>query len=160
MAALDTVAPLSPDLLPAALALNNDHAAELSLLDDARFRQLVAWSWYSAVIGPADALILTFDPSSPYDSPNFRWFQSHYPRFVYVDRVVVAPRARGRGLARRLYNAVFEKARAENLPMVTCEINLDPPNPGSEAFHAAMGFSAVGDATPNGKAVRYFTKAL
>jgi predicted GNAT superfamily acetyltransferase len=160
MAAPNDIVALGADTMPAALALNNDHAAELSLLDMPRFRQLVAWSWFSAAVGGADALILTFDPSSPYDSPNFRWFQARYPRFVYVDRVVVAPHARGRGLARKLYESVFEKARAEGVPLVTCEINLDPPNPGSEAFHAAMSFTPVGDAAPNGKKVRYFVREL
>jgi uncharacterized protein len=42
------------------------------------------------------------------------------------------------------------------------EVNIEPPNPVSEAFHVAMGFDGVGQATiHNGaKTVRYFEKTL
>jgi uncharacterized protein len=41
-------------------------------------------------------------------------------------------------------------------------VNIEPPNPAYEAFHVAMGFDAVGQATiHNGaKTVRYFEKKL
>jgi hypothetical protein len=38
---------------------------------------------------------LAFDQHARYDSPNFLWFGARYPRFVYVDRIVVAASARG-----------------------------------------------------------------
>ncbi|TIV68514.1 MAG: GNAT family N-acetyltransferase, partial [Mesorhizobium sp.] len=77
---------------------------------------------------------------------------------VYVDRVVVAAAARGRGHARRLYEDLFEQARRAGHTMVTCEVNADPPNPASDAFHAALGFGEVGDAVMHGgkKSVRYW----
>jgi uncharacterized protein len=44
---------------------------------------------------------------------------------------------------------------------VGCEINLLPPNPASDAFHARMGFVEVGAAQlANGKTVRYLERAL
>jgi len=45
---------------------------------------------------------------------------------------------------------------------VVCEVNIEPPNPVSEAFHVVTGFEAVGQATiHNGmKTVRYFEKIL
>ncbi len=152
--------PLGADLLPAALALNNAHAQELSLLDAGRLAQLVGWSWHAAAVGRLDAFILVFDQSSPYDGLNYRWFRERYERFAYVDRVVVAPHARGRGLARKLYEAVFARARVEGIPLVTCEVNLDPPNPASDAFHATLGFHEVGSAGLGAKTVRYFAKEL
>jgi predicted GNAT superfamily acetyltransferase len=48
-------------------------------------------------IGNIDAFLLALDQDADYDSPNFRWFSARYPRFVYVDRIVVASAARGRG---------------------------------------------------------------
>jgi predicted GNAT superfamily acetyltransferase len=152
--------PLDATLLPAALVLNNAHAEELSLLDADRLRQLVQWSWLATAIGGLDAFVIAFDQSSLYDGANFRWFSARYERFAYVDRVVVAPHARGRGLARHLYGAVIDKARADGLPLVTCEVNLDPPNPASDAFHAALGFEPVGSAGIGSKTVRYFAKPL
>jgi predicted GNAT superfamily acetyltransferase len=42
-----------------------------------------------------------------------------------------------------------------------CEVNAEPPNPASDAFHAAMGFAEVGSATlGGGKQVRYFERLL
>jgi predicted GNAT superfamily acetyltransferase len=45
---------------------------------------------------------------------------------------------------------------------VTCEVNADPPNPASDAFHAALGFAIAGQALIHGgsKSVRYFTRSL
>ena len=155
-----TMASLGDDLLDAALLLNNEHAEELSLLDAGRLARLVEWAWLAGAVGRLDAFILVYDHASLYDGVNFGWFKARYDRFAYVDRVVVAPHARGRGLARRLYQAVFDKARREGIALVTCEVNLDPPNPASDAFHAAMGFEPVGSAGVGAKTVRYFAKTL
>ena len=44
---------------------------------------------------------------------------------------------------------------------MVCEVNAEPPNPASDAFHAALGFTEVGQATLNrGKVVRYFARLL
>ena len=94
-----------------------------------------------------DAFLLAFDQDAHYDSPNFLWFRARYPRFVYVDRIVVAIAARGRGYARRLYDDLFEHAAAAGHDRVVCEVNTQPPNPASDAFHAALGFVEVGTAS-------------
>ncbi len=62
-------------------------------------------------VGAADALLLAFDQDAAYDNPNFAWFKARTSRFVYVDRIVVAPAARGRGLAKALYLDLFRRAR-------------------------------------------------
>lgn len=151
----------APDRAAALLALNNAHATELSPLDAPRLRALVGAAFMAARIGEAEALLLAFDEAAAYDSPNFLWFRARYDRFVYVDRVVIAPAARGRGLARRLYRALAERARAAGQSRIVCEVNAVPPNPGSDAFHAAMGFAPVGEARlAGGKVVRYLACAL
>ena len=113
-------------------------------------------------VGEADALILAFDQDAAYDNPNFQWFRERFDRFVYIDRVVVAPAKRGQGLAQALYRNLFERALKSGHERVVCEINYDPPNPQSDAFHAALGFEQVGlAALPGaGKTVRYFAKKL
>jgi predicted GNAT superfamily acetyltransferase len=84
------------------------------------------------------------------------------PRFVYVDRVVVAAGARGRGWARLLYEDLFVRARHAGHDRVVCEVNLEPPNPASDALHAALGFVEVGRASIHrgSKIVRYLSHAL
>jgi predicted GNAT superfamily acetyltransferase len=144
------------------LALNNEHARELSLLDAGRLVDLVGRAFLSRRIGAVDAWLLAFDQDADYDSPNFLWFRLRYARFVYVDRIVVAASARGRGHARRLYDELFEHARRAGHDRVVCEVNHEPPNPASDAFHAALGFSEVGmDAIHGGgKTVRYLARVL
>lgn len=147
---------------PAVLELNNEHAAELSWLEPELLTALLDASFHARRIGRLEAFLMTFDQDATYDSPNFLWFRDRYPRFVYVDRVVVASSARGRGHARRLYEDLFARAAAAGHELVTCEVNADPPNPASDAFHAALGFREVGDAVIHGgkKAVRYYAKTL
>jgi hypothetical protein len=146
----------------AVLALNNAHAAELSWLTPESLSLLIAEAYWARVIGEADAFLISFDQDAAYVSPNFLWFRERFARFVYVDRVVVAGHARGRGHARRLYEALFDHAAGDGHTIVTCEVNSDPPNPASDAFHAALGFSVTGSAVlPGGtKSVRYFTRPL
>lgn len=146
--------------LPAVLELNTRHQDELSPLDALRLAQLVDAAYFAGVVGQGDAFLIAFDETSDYDSPNFMWFRERYPRFAYVDRIAVAEHARGRGLARRLYQALFEKARSDGHAMIACEVNLDPPNPGSDAFHAALGFREVGTAGYGVKTVRYFVRKI
>ncbi|TRD00553.1 GNAT family N-acetyltransferase [Mesorhizobium sp. WSM4303] len=160
-----TAAPISrvsPQDEPATLALNNEHAAELSWLEPERLSFLLGEAFYIRRIGALEAFIMTFDQDARYDSPNFLWFRSRYPRFVYVDRVVVAGEARGRGHARRLYEDLFAEAARAGHSIVTCEVNADPPNPASDAFHAALGFAEVGGAVIHGgkKAVRYYLRQI
>ena len=140
----------------AALALNNAHAVELSRLEFGRFAELVGRAFLASRIGSV-AFLLAFDQDADYDSPNFLWFRERLARFVYIDRIVVAPAARGRGHARRLYGDLFERARRGGHDQVVCEVNVAPPNPSSDAFHSALGFHEVGAGAIHGgsKTVRY-----
>lgn len=111
-----------------------------------------------AVVADGDdgplGFLLALAPGSGYASENYRWFSEHVPGSLYVDRVVVAPDAHGQGVGRLLYGAVDARARELGLGQVTCEVNLDPPNPGSLAFHARLGFEQVGEQVTKGGTVR------
>lgn len=97
------------------------------------------------------AFLIALTPGLGYASPNYQWFEARGDRFVYVDRIVVAPEAQGSGLGRLLYDdlATFAAPFAECL---TCEVNVRPPNPGSMAFHERMGFREVGRQSIDGGA--------
>ena len=159
-----TSAEASPDtsLGKSLLALNNEHARELSWLEPDRLQHLVEQAFLARRIANVEAFLLAFDEGAHYDSPNFLWFRSRYPRFVYIDRIVVASAARGRGYARRLYDDLFEQANAAGHDRVVCEVNMQPPNPASDAFHAALGFVEVGAASvyDGNRTVRYLSCAL
>lgn len=146
----------------ALLALNNAHAAELSELDARELGRLLSIALVARVIGDAEAFLLSFDQDADYHSPNFLWFRERYERFAYVDRIVVSPAARRGGHARRLYEELFTTARAAGHTLICCEVNSDPPNPISDAFHARLGFTVRGEARlpDRGKSVRYLIRAL
>lgn len=132
---------------PALLALNAESVRFLSPLDEARLRHLHAQAAYHRVIeiaGDVIAFLLAFREDADYDSPNFRWFTNQFPQFLYIDRVVVATPAQGRGLGARLYSDIIAFAAARGVTPLTCEFDLDPPNPASERFHRRCGFREVG----------------
>ena len=157
-----TIRPLISSDYPELLALNNAHAAELSLLTEESFAHWVSVSFLTMRAEAHPAFLLAFEQNAPYTSPNFLWFQQRMPRFVYVDRIVVGAAARGLGLARILYQDLFLKAKSASHDRIVCEVNSNPPNPGSDAFHAALGFTVVGEAyvESRGKSVRYLQRIL
>jgi hypothetical protein len=157
--------PIEPADLPALLALNNAHPAEIGVVEEGKLARLVsvaAVSFAAGPVGDPEGFVVAFDHETPAQGPNHAWFLARYPRFLYVDRVCVAERARKRGLARALYGQVLAAARRRGIPVVCCEVNEDPPNPVSDAFHAALGFDEVGRTLlpDRGKAVRYLERKV
>ncbi|MGY6410291.1 MAG: GNAT family N-acetyltransferase [Alkalilacustris sp.] len=147
------------------LALNEAVEERTAPLDPARLSSLIARASFAEArldeTGRVAGFLLGFDHDVPHDSPNFRWFTEHSDAFAYVDRVVVAPWAQGRGVARALYADYAAQARARGLQRMTCEVNRVPPNPESDAFHAALVFEELAQAIPlPGKMVRYLSRPL
>lgn len=133
--------------IESALALNNSNAPAVGEIDRATLEFLVEHSLYSFAIG-GDALhafCITFAPGAPYTSVNYQWFSKKYSDFVYLDRIVVSEPMRNRSLGAKLYSAVEQRMIKDNCaPILTCEVNLNPPNLGSIRFHNRIGFREVG----------------
>jgi predicted GNAT superfamily acetyltransferase len=118
-----------------------------------RLTALAEHACYFRVIeqtGSVAAFLLAFRKGAPYDSPNFVWFDVRLDDFVYIDRVVIAAAFRGAGFATRLYDDLTAFARSCGVRRLTCEIDLEPPNPGSLAFHDKRGFCEIGRQRPEG----------
>lgn len=131
----------------AVLALNAASVAVLSPLDEAGLARLAAQAAsfrIAGATGRVDAFLLALREGADYASPNYRWFAARHPRFLYIDRVVVAAAQRGSGLGAALYDDLFAQARAGGVPWLACEFDIDPPNPASARFHARFGFGEVG----------------
>lgn len=144
----------------AVLALNADFVHLLAPLDDARLRQLVAWSDRACVIqhhGDFAGFVLTFAAGSPYDAENFGWFTATCGEIYYLDRIVLAPHARRHGLASAVYD---ELEAATTHPVFCLEVNLDPPNEPSLAFHRHRGYVEVGRRGEPGHRVTMLAKQL
>lgn len=137
----------APADFAAILALNEAFVSVLSPLDDAHLRRLHAQAALHRVIerdGRVEAFLLAFREGADYDSPNYRWFAQRHPRFLYVDRIVVAGSTQARGAGSRLYRDLYAMAVRDAVPLITCEFDIEPPNPASERFHARLGFREVG----------------
>ena len=131
----------------AILALNEEAVAALSPLAIEVLSALHSQAVLHRVVeedGAVVAFLLGLRESADYDSPNFQWFVARYERFLYVDRIVVSRNARGRGAGTLLYRDLFEFAAASRVDLITCEYDLDPPNPRSQRFHLRFGFAEVG----------------
>lgn len=130
----------------AILALNNGAVPHVNALSFEDLAWLSGHAIFFQVAEDAGALAgfaLVLPSGGSYWSDNYKWFAARYDRFVYLDRVVVAPDVRRRGVGRALYAALFAAVQ-DAWPRVTLEVNQRPPNPVSERFHAALGFTAVG----------------
>ncbi len=130
--------------LPTLLELNNAAVPAVNALDLAQLGELVDMSAAALTVDSLECLLLALRPGLSYASANYRWFSDRYPDFLYVDRIVVGPGARDAGLGTLLYAEVDDCARRLRLPRITCEVNVVPPNPGSQRFHRRIGFSSVG----------------
>jgi uncharacterized protein len=128
-------------------ALNLAESQHTSAMDAVRLKELNAISCYHKVAslgGIVAAFLLAMRHDSPYKNDNFEWFSGRYARFIYVDRVVVSRASRGRRLGSLLYEDVFHHARSNEIPLVTCEYNIVPPNEASRLFHEKFGFKEQG----------------
>jgi predicted GNAT superfamily acetyltransferase len=131
----------------------------------AELAEILAFDGFSFVAqADADDAILAFliglRPGTAYASENYRYFEARGSDYLYVDRIVVAEAARGQRIGHLLYETVIALARSEGRGEVDCEVNLDPPNPGSLAFHARLGFERVGRQETKGGAVTVALLAL
>jgi predicted GNAT superfamily acetyltransferase len=135
----------------AILELNEAAIPEVSRIDEAELVKLhdqAALLVVGRAEGTVAGFILVLREGAAYESPNYRYFNTHYDQFAYVDRIVVGEAYRRRGIGVGLYGALFEAL--PDAPRVTCEINVRPPNPGSMKFHEGLGFSVVGEQDTNG----------
>ena len=110
-------------------------------------RRLSAIATYFKVACLDDAVagfLIAVRSDIAHDDPNFRWFSARYPEFLYIDRIIIDARARGRGVGRAMYTDLFAAARELGTARLTCEIDCDPPNHASSIFHAHFGVSEAG----------------
>lgn len=149
-----------PSLLDDLLRLNNENARETSLLAREKLDNMIATACVAIASEPGIAFLLAFAQDDSFDGGHFRWFRERLDRFLYVDRIVVGRGYRRLGLGRLLYQDLFRRAQLLGHSHIACEINVRPPNPTSDVFHASFGFAEIGTATidDGAKTVRYLVR--
>jgi uncharacterized protein len=100
--------------------------------------------WVAEESGGVRGYLIAYTASDVYDGEEFAWFQQRYAAFLYIDQIAVSPESRHSGVGSQLYQVAGEYARAHGLNILTCEVNVEPPNPISLRFHRALGFQDVG----------------
>ena len=140
--------------VPRLVELNDAASPAVPITSETEMAALLGAAGFTLAARDDDTLVgfvIGMHPGAEYASENYRFFDARSVDFLYVDRIVIDGERRGAGIGRALYEAVFDLARTGGLREVTCEVNLDPPNPESLAFHARLGFARVGEQeTKNG----------
>lgn len=147
---------LSPGDAAALVALNDSAYPAVPLTSAESMRALLEFSDVAVAVeraGHIVGFVVTLGEGAAYESENYQFFSARGVSSRYVDRIVIAESERGSGIGAALYRLVFRVARAEGRAEVTCEVNLDPPNPASLAFHERMGFVSVGTQATKGGSV-------
>lgn len=133
--------------LPAIVGLNAEWEHVTSPLDEASLARLHECASYHRVLevdGAVVGFLLALGPGVPYDSPNYRWFESRLGEFLYIDRVVISRGCQRMGFGDILYRDVLAHAREQGIPRLACEVDIEPLNAASDAFHVRHGFAEVG----------------
>jgi uncharacterized protein len=147
------------------LAINRDSRPGVAPLGAAELSRLMSLPHEHRVATRGAALagyLLAFHRGAPYDGEEFLAFGRFFTGpYLYVDQVAVAPAFRDTGVGRSLYEAIESAAALRGTDVLCCEVNLAPPNPGSQAFHRRLGFGPVATlATRDGRYVELLAKTL
>jgi predicted GNAT superfamily acetyltransferase len=127
--------------------INVAEVVKTSAMDVDRLRFLHSLAGYhkvAVVDGRVAAFLLAMPYGVDYPNDNYSWFAARYPRFLYVDRIVVDFAFSGLGIGSRMYRDLFDYVRSHRIGTVACEYNIEPPNHASRAFHDKFGFREVG----------------
>ena len=155
---------VSEDDLPAVLSLNDLAVPHVNRIDIDQMRWFAGNAHYFRVAARAseiDGFLIGMGPGLNYQSLNYQWFCENSSDFAYVDRIVVCETARKSGLGKRFYND-FAAHAPDGAQIMTCEVNIRPPNKGSMQFHFHQGFRQIGSQIIAGgsKEVALLEKAL
>lgn len=126
------------------MTLNNSNMPHVNNLQPRQVEWLakVACSFPVAYAkGQLAGFLVALPRGLEYGSLNYQYFMQRYQEFTYIDRLVVATPHRRQGLAQQLYQHFFGAVPSR---VIACEVNIDPPNPGSMALHEKLGFRQVG----------------
>jgi uncharacterized protein len=135
--------------LDSVLALNNAAGPNILPLDAAGlrfFNDNAAYFRVAEVDGHIAGFLVALTQDAPHQSSNFQWFRERYPEFLYIDRIVIASTRRGAGVGRVFYADVTSFAEVR-VPLLTCEVFLEPRNDVAVLFHGTYGFHEVGQRT-------------
>lgn len=134
------------------LGLNAASQPAVARLDPPELARLLSRSSEHLVVDAGEAGVigyaLVFASDADYDGEEFSALRHRLAEpFLYIDQVVIEQSARGGGLGRALYDRLAGLAAGRGMRYLACEVNTQPPNPASLAFHLRLGFLPLGPMT-------------
>jgi uncharacterized protein len=146
------------------LALNAASTPSVSEMDATDYRDIAGWAHRVLVAeldGKPCGFLILLRPGTAYPSDNYGWFEAKFDNHLYIDRIAVAEFAKGKGVGRAFYDEAARIAVENGDRRLTCEVNEDPPNPQSLAFHERVGFRRLlSRRSRSGKVVAMFERPL
>jgi len=146
------------------LKLNNESIPAVNELLISELEDILSMSQKSWVVDVEKnivAALITLGPGVQYQSNNYTWLETQFDNYCYVDRIMVDIHAKRNGFGKQLYAALETYAKEIGVEVLLCEVNIEPPNPQSLAFHTDLGWDPFHDREhAQGKKVRYFKKRI
>ena len=134
---------------PNILSLNEKNVEMLLPMDFQQFMYFLERAEVFKVVeidGKIVAFLIALRSKVDYNIQVYRWFLQKYPDFIYIDRVVIDEAHRRMGIARKLYEYVFDHSYRQGITTIAAGVEVEPAyNKASIAFHNAMGFIEVGE---------------
>lgn len=133
----------------ALLRLNLHARPAVAALDETTLSALLAFEGHHFVAvdrtGAVAGYLLSFLRESDYDDTEICELRRRLPEpFLYICQLVVAQEYRRQRIGLALYEAVENTARRQGVRILCCDVNTNPPNPESFAFHYRLGFAEIG----------------
>jgi uncharacterized protein len=153
-----------PDEFAEILRINAESSpgvTRLAMADIASLIPVATLCWVAVAERNVAGYLIAFVASARYEGEEFTWFRNRIQDFVYVDQLALARSYRRRGIGNTLYSTLERWAAEHSCRSLSCEVNIDPPNPASMAFHASYGFVEIGRMhTADGRQVSLLQKEV
>lgn len=158
------IRPITPHDIETVLAINNDAVPAVNSLTANELSDIINISEKAWVVdegGKIVGVLIVIGPEESYGSANYTWLASQFTNFCYVDRIIITSSGKRKGYGKALYLALEEHATSIGKEVLLCEVNVEPENPQSMAFHASLGWVPFQDREHGpSKIVRYFKKLI
>lgn len=128
------------------LEINSQNVPAVGEMDGDKLEILLSEAGLVQVVeldGSVVGMMIILIEGGSYGSPNYAYFNQRHTKFAYVDRIALAPPARGQGWGQRLYENAETWGRGNGKSHFVCEVNTIPENPRSLRFHEIFGFEQI-----------------
>lgn len=154
---------IRPQDFDAVLALNRNSGPGVSAISVDEIALLTRLCEFARVVeleGKIVGYIFALRGEQDYDGVEYQWFSEHLDgAFLYIDQIAIAGGCKGQGHGKALYRALENHAVRQRIDRLACEVNYEPANLASLAFHEKSGFKEVTRMTARGFIVSLFVKS-